>query len=112
MDENQENEVNLLKETCFSNLAACQLKLKQYDRVIINCTKSIELNESNVKCFYRRACAHLECRNVSSAKEDIDKVLALEPGNSAVKELETKMAKLNKISDERDAKMMKSFLGS
>jgi len=110
IDKEQEEIINKLKENCYSNLAACQLKLKQYDRVVRNCTKSLDVNDKNIKCLYRRALGYLECRNRDSADQDIKRIRELEPNNSVIKELETKLSALNKEADKRDAAMMRSFL--
>ena len=109
-DNEQEETINNLKENCYSNLAACQLKLEQYDRVVRNCTKSLDLNDKNIKCLYRRALGYLECRNRDSGQHDMKRIRELEPNNTILKELETKLSVLNKQADKRDAAMMKSFL--
>jgi len=111
-DQTVESTIKELKEALFSNLAACQLKLQQYQRVIENCTKSLDINAQNVKCLYRRASAYLQCRDRGSARKDIDLIYELEPNNTVVRELETKLSSLDMKADQRDAAMMKSFLSS
>ena len=101
-----------LKTNLYSNLAACQLKLHQYDRVIINCNKSLEINNDNVKCLYRRANAFLEQKDKESAEKDIKRILELEPENSAVKELGTKLTSLKMDADNRDAAIMKNYFAA
>ena len=102
--------VKILKIACYTNLSACQLKLKQYDRVILNCEKSLSLDGDNVKSLFRRASAYLECHNCDDAEKDIHAILRLEPNNSAVKQLETRLKKLLAEKDKMHAKMMKAFL--
>lgn len=111
-NQDEEKTIKELKEALFSNLAACQLKLQQYQRVIENCTKSLDINPQNVKCLYRRASAYLQCRDRGSARKDIDRIYELEPSNTAVKDLETKLSSLDMKANQRDAAMMKSFLSS
>lgn len=112
LDEEHADDINNIKQTCYSNLAACQLKLRQYDRVVRNCDKVLEMESSNVKTLYRRSCAHLECRNIDKAKHDVEQILSIEPENTAAKELEQKLAMMFKKKDETDAKMMKAFMST
>ena len=94
----------------YNSLPACQLKLHQNQRVITNCTKALLLDTSNVKCLYRRATAHLECKSPDNAEDDIRAILNIEPGNSAVKELQVKLKKMRSEKDKSDARIMKAFL--
>ncbi|XP_065667504.1 uncharacterized protein LOC136087843 [Hydra vulgaris] len=107
-----EEEVRKLKVTCYSNLAACQLKLKQYDRVIINCNKGLELEPDNVKCLYRRATAHLSCEDIDNAEKDVKKLILLEPNNMAFRQLLSSLK--IKVSDKNklDAKFMRMFMNT
>lgn len=111
-NEEEDSILDELKTNLYSNLAACQLKLCQFDRVIRNCSKSLEINNENVKCLYRRASAFLEHKDRESAEKDIKQILQLEPENTAVKELETKLVSLKKGADNRDAAIMKSFFAA
>jgi len=95
---------------CYSNLAACQLKLHQHHRVISNCTKALSFDSSNVKCLYRRAAAHLECKNPDNAEDDIRAVLEIEPGNTAAKDLKMRLKKMRNEKDKTDAKVMKAYM--
>ena len=111
-DEGEDGILDELKTNLYSNLAACQLKLRQFDRVIRNCSKSLEINNDNVKCLYRRANAFLEHKDRESAEKDIKRILELEPENTAVKELGTKLASLKMDANNRDAAMMRSFFAA
>ena len=111
-DEHEDEAICELKAALYSNLAACQSKLKQFTQVIRNCSKSLELNNSNVKCLYRRANAYLECKDTASAEKDIKQILVLEPENTAVRDLETRLSDLKVDADQRDAAVMRSFLTS
>lgn len=102
--------INSLKVACYSNLAACQLKLGQYQRVIFNCDKSLFLDNNNVKSLFRRASAYLEYKGYDEAEKDIQAILQLEPNNTATRELETKLKRLLSDRDKADAKMMKAFM--
>ncbi|XP_072115132.1 FK506-binding protein-like [Mobula birostris] len=67
----------------YSNLAACQLKRSQYRNVIQNCSKALELEPDSVKCLYRRSQAYTSINEVDKARGDLQRVLKLEPGNTA-----------------------------
>ena len=111
-DEEEDGVLNELKTALYSNLSACQLQLSQFDKVIRNCSKSLEIDNNNVKCLYRRASAYLECKDRDSADKDIKRILELEPENTAVRELETKLLSLKVDADNRDAAIMKSFFAA
>lgn len=99
-----------MKTTCYSNLAACQLHLNQFDRVIINCNKSLSLDANNVKCLYRRASAYLENGYYEISRNDLDKLFTLEPDNSAAKQLEKKLNSCLHDKDSMDASVMKAYM--
>lgn len=85
--ENETNhfDVAKLKSQLFSNLAACQLKSKNYKMVITNCGKCLELDKMNVKALFRRSSAFTEIKDFELAIEDLRIALALETDNIDVK---------------------------
>ena len=52
------------KVPCNSNLAMCNLKLKEYKQCIHFATKVIDIDPGNIKAIYRRGMAHLACNDV------------------------------------------------
>lgn len=104
-----EETVKSLLVACYSNLAACQLKLQQFDRVILNCDKSLSLDSTNVKSIFRRATANIECKNLDEAQRDINLMYQLDPRNTATKELGIKFKKLTAEKDKADAKIMEAY---
>ena len=66
------------------NLAACQLKLLQFDSVVQNCTSVLEKDTANVKALYRRGQALVSLNNLDDAKKDFLRAKEIEPNNSAV----------------------------
>ena len=73
-----------LKLMCLNNMAACQLKLCQYEHCITNCTKILNREPKNVKALYRRGTAHLKLKNLEPAEVDFLKVKEIEPNNQSV----------------------------
>lgn len=76
-----------LKCQCYSNLAACQMKLNMFSEVVQNCSKAIEIEPKNVKALYRRGQAYLFFNDTDSARSDLEMVASLEPQNKAVLQL-------------------------
>lgn len=72
-----------LKRSLHSNLAACQLKLKQYTNVVQNSSLVLE-GSVDVKALYRRGLALAAMKDFEAAKDDFVRVLDLEPNNKAV----------------------------
>ena len=62
-----EEEVKKLKVTLYSNLAACYIKLENWDQVIRYSGDAIALDENNTKCYFRRS-------NAWEAKREWEKV--------------------------------------
>ncbi|XP_078422722.1 FK506-binding protein-like [Cetorhinus maximus] len=76
-------EYDQTRKALYSNLAACQIKQKQYRNVIQNCSKALEIDPDSMKCLYRRGQAYASINEFDKAKGDLRRVLKLEPGNSA-----------------------------
>ncbi|XP_048376336.1 FK506-binding protein-like [Stegostoma tigrinum] len=76
-------EYDQARKTLYSNLAACQIKQKQYRNVIHNCSKALEIEPDSVKCLYRRGQAYAAINEFEKAKSDLKQVLKFEPGNTA-----------------------------
>lgn len=110
LEENRD--VEMLKISLYSNLAACQLNLKQYERVILNCNKALIINDSHQKCIYRRACAYLEMQNLDEARSDVERLLMLDSSNAAAKLLKDRLQKLCTRKDAKDAQFMRKFLNT
>jgi len=78
-----------LKLAHFSNLAMCHLKHgPNLQKARTNCTKALEIDPKNVKALFRRGKCHAQLGMLDEAKEDLDRVLELQPENKdAVREL-------------------------
>lgn len=58
-----------------------------------DCSSAIQLDETYVKAYHRRATARMELKQYKEAKEDIEEILTLEPSNKEAKVL---LSQINK----------------
>lgn len=65
------------------NLAACYLKLENYQEVIQNCEKALELDAKSSKGLFRKGQAYLALKDYDIAKSYFAKVLETDPTNKA-----------------------------
>ncbi|XP_015185919.1 PREDICTED: RNA polymerase II-associated protein 3-like isoform X2 [Polistes dominula] len=93
----------------YANRALCHLKKDSLYSAEADCTTAIQLDSQYVKAYHRRALSRLELKQYKEAKEDLEKILQLEPSN---KEAQAKLAQVNKklepksiiISEEKTSK--------
>ncbi|KAI7867254.1 hypothetical protein BDF14DRAFT_697574 [Spinellus fusiger] len=69
----------------YINRAMAYLKLKEYNKVIDDCTIGLGLQPDNVKALWRRSTAYTALGNTEKAKKDLERLLRLEPGNEIAK---------------------------
>ncbi|XP_021735718.1 70 kDa peptidyl-prolyl isomerase-like [Chenopodium quinoa] len=71
------------------NLAACALKVHDYNQTKKLCSLVLKFDGSNVKSFYRRASAEIRLYQLEEAYEDLGKAAKIEPNNKDIlRELE------------------------
>ena len=82
-------QIRELKLAHFCNLAMCHMKHGQkYVKARDCCTKALALDADNVKALFRRGKCHAALNAIDEAKEDLDRVIELQPDNKdAVREL-------------------------
>ncbi|KAF5301059.1 hypothetical protein FQA39_LY10878 [Lamprigera yunnana] len=80
------------------NRAAAYLKQGEYERVIEDCTKSLELAPREPKTLFRRSQAYESLGKFEEAYVDATEVLKLEPKNTA---LQPVLGRLHKIVQQR-----------
>ena len=85
--EEHEQEILSVRTASLLNLAACQLKFSQFNYVVQNCSRVLEVEPTSLKGRYRRAKALLAMRDFESSRADLLKAKEVEPGNQAVSEL-------------------------
>lgn len=94
-----------IKKSCWLNLAAAQLKRKQYQEVIQNCDKVLGVDPTNVKALYRRAQAHLANRDLVEAELDVKAGLEEEPGNADLLQLQKRVKAVAKAENQKAAQI-------
>ena len=72
--------------SCHLNVAACQLKLKEYSAVLESTGHALKIDEHNVKAMFRRAQALIQLHRWDEADELLAAAVRLEPNNTAVRE--------------------------
>lgn len=98
-----------LRLACCLNLAACKQRLEKYDEAIVACDSALEIDPNNVKGLYRRAEARVRpskstAFDLDLAVKDLAKAHAVDPKNSMVDKLLTKLSGERKIQREKDSK--------
>ncbi|XP_074311860.1 peptidyl-prolyl cis-trans isomerase FKBP42 isoform X2 [Silene latifolia] len=100
-----------VKNPCHLNMAACFIKLKQYDNAIMQCSTVLAEDENNVKALYRRGKAKAELGQIDPAREDLLKARKYAPDDKAiVKELRL-LAEQDKAIYQKQKEMYKGILG-
>ncbi|KAI4486915.1 hypothetical protein M0802_012234 [Mischocyttarus mexicanus] len=77
----------------YANRALCHLKKDNLYSAEADCSTAIQLDSEYVKAYHRRALSRLELKQYKEAKEDLEKMLQLEPSN---KEAQVKLTEINK----------------
>ncbi|KAH9605673.1 hypothetical protein KSS87_021524 [Heliosperma pusillum] len=67
-----------------SNLAACALKLEEYQAALDLCSMILDTFPQNVKALFRRAMAFMKLKRFSEAVLDLNGALVVEPKNKDV----------------------------
>ncbi|XP_028658489.2 peptidyl-prolyl cis-trans isomerase D [Erpetoichthys calabaricus] len=108
--ENIEKEEELKKKletkalSCILNVAACKLKLQQWQEAIDSCTEALTLDHSNTKALYRRAQAWQGIKEYDKALVDLKKAQEINPEDKAVHNEMLKVKQKVKEEKEREKK--------
>eukprot|EP00794_Sanderia_malayensis_P011962 gene11962-13199_t len=93
----------------YTNRAMCYLKLNKPNKADADCTNALLIQANNVKALYRRAMARKTVVRYEDAIEDLNKLLKVDPSNSAAKkELEIIKNLLKKEMDAKDSKLRRT----
>ncbi|XP_003221776.1 peptidyl-prolyl cis-trans isomerase D [Anolis carolinensis] len=86
--------------TCFLNIAACKLKLSEWQDAIENCTEALAIDPTNTKALYRRAQAWEATKEYDQALADLHKAQGIAPQDKAI-QMEVQKVK-QKIKNEKE----------
>lgn len=92
----------------YANRAAAYLALTNYQQVIEDCNKALELNPLYIKALLRRAQAHETLQNLNDALNDYKKVQELD---SSITTAQTAVERVNNSIKEKKEKETEQMLG-
>jgi len=92
-----------LLATCLKNRAAVYLKYEDFENVVTDCTRALELVPNDPKTLYRRCQAHEAMNQVDSAYKDAREVHRVDPKNKSIEPVLVRLhkavsLKLNELS--------------
>ena len=103
--EEQKKQIDELKATLHLNLAACQLKINEPYEAAENCSKTLELDASNVKALFRRGQAYNKAGEYEKARKDLIEAAKRDPSNKAIRD-EIESVKKNEANAKEKEKAM------
>lgn len=74
------------KVACFVNIAACKMRMGEYEEVIDECTAALEIEPESVKALFRRGQAQLAIGELRLARSDLVAAAKAEPKNKGVRD--------------------------
>lgn len=83
--DSEKKEADEVKLPCFLNISACQLRTKDFDQVITNCSKALDIDTRSVKALFRRGQAYSRMNEYDKAKSDFAEALQYEPNNKDIR---------------------------
>uniref|UniRef100_A0ABM5GIX9 peptidylprolyl isomerase n=1 Tax=Pogona vitticeps TaxID=103695 RepID=A0ABM5GIX9_9SAUR len=102
--------LNAAALTCYLNIAACKLKLSEWQDAIENCTKALALDPANTKALYRRAQAWEASKDYDQALADLLKAQGIAPQDKAIQmEVQKVKQKIKKEKEKEKAAYAKLF---
>jgi len=108
LKEDQKKIAESLKIPCYLNIAACKLKIGDYQDVIKNCDDVLKVQPDNVKALFRKGQALNTLDVWDEAKQLLSRALELDPQNTDVKK---ELAILKQKRQQQDQKDKKVFGG-
>jgi len=95
------------------NMAACQIKLKDYKGAWLSCEKSLDIDVNNVKAIFRRGQSYAGQGDYEKARQDMVAAIKLDPKNKdlrrAYEDLKKKEEDYKKKQQEMFTKMGSMF---
>jgi tetratricopeptide (TPR) repeat protein len=97
-----------MQTVLYSNLAACYLQLKAYERCITEATHAINRDPKHLKSLLRRAQANEELERYEQAVTDLKVVLEVNPSSQRVRK---DVERVEKLRQEQQKAEMDKMLG-
>jgi len=99
MDKENEKQATKTILSSHLNIAACHLANNKFPEAIATCDKVLEIDETNVKAFFRRSKAKDELNQFDEAVKDLTKALQFDPSN---KDVQRELSKLKRRGGPND----------
>lgn len=101
----------MVQMTCYSNSAACNLRLKNFEEALQCCQKVLEGDPNNVKVLYRKAQAQAGEKDYEGAMATLKEAHTIEPANQEIKSYYTKVQQLDKAHKQKQAAVFSNMFG-
>ncbi|KAJ3355744.1 hypothetical protein HDU83_002749 [Entophlyctis luteolus] len=108
LSEAEKSDVEQNLVACYNNMAACQVRLERWDRVVANADQALKRSPNNAKALFRRGQAYLKLGELLKAEKDLKQASNLAPGDAGVA---AELATLARINAEYDKKQRKEWAG-
>ncbi|KAH7722310.1 hypothetical protein AAVH_10167 [Aphelenchoides avenae] len=107
----EEESLNELLATFYSNISACYVKLSEWKDVLEHAEKSLALNDKSAKVWYRKAEALTQRKDYDEALEALTKATDLEPSDKLITREITRVQSLRRQQREQEKRVYKRMLG-
>ncbi|KAJ1557919.1 Ribosomal biogenesis protein las1l [Nowakowskiella sp. JEL0078] len=104
------DEIKLNLVACYSNLAACQLKLSNWTGAERNSSEALKQDPENAKALFRRGQANFEMGNLNKAENDFQAANKINPSDSGPVIWLKKIEEWNKELEAKQKKELRAFL--
>ena len=108
-DEYAEIKIREIEVPCCLNMAAVEVKRKNYDKVLIECEKVLGIDEENRKALFRRAQARMGQEEYDLAIKDLNLLKNLEPNDKNVLNELIKARKAKNVLLEKEKKIFQKM---
>lgn len=106
-----EIEVNALKVTLYSNLAACYVKLDNWDNVLRNCDEALKIDPNSTKALFRRSSYYEHKKDWDNALKDLKKCSELNPEDKLIAKAVERVRKEIQKEKDKEKKMWGNAFG-
>lgn len=107
----EHNPVGPTAHVLYANRAMCYLKLSKWDEAQKDCTKSLDLDRSYTKAYFRRAQARRNLGMYREARKDLEAVLAFNPNDAeTISELKAVTLQLRESEKTNETKPKKKLV--